>query len=344
MPESSRFLRLLRQGDVRNISFIELLFVIIFTSLLIFSSSLQDLSVARQEIADKDNAIARAQRELSELKDPQRLSRLVSIEQLTVEERRLRDEERRLQEQVNRLQAQLRNAESLSRLKDAAERQGRNIEQDLQQLAELEADFQRLRQALGAANDADRKRLIEESTRQIAELKRKIAALEAGALGGDQDLRNQLARLMAERDQQESQFRHLEADFQQLAAKLRQREDEDATKGSALGYRPCWSEDGKAVKTFDIYVTASGFRISRAWPTQFDPRARATPALIPIITDRLLAIAEFQRLAAPVQQAGREAADGSCVFYAKIINQSDLSVDEFRRREKIIQGYFYPFP
>jgi hypothetical protein len=68
MAHPRDFVRLLGRSDVRNLSYIELLLIIVFTSILLFSFASSDLSDAKGEIKTKNQEIEAANKALASRK------------------------------------------------------------------------------------------------------------------------------------------------------------------------------------------------------------------------------------------------------------------------------------
>ncbi len=323
-------MRRFRRADVRNVSYVELLFVIIFALLLVLTFTYQDVDEARAALGAHERKMAAKEAELAQLKplaDDKTRSRLRNMLDLDTEEKALL-------ERVRELRAQLA---------------------DLKAMAALEPNLDALGKVLEMPGQADPNLLLAEATRRLEKQQALIAELQE-ASGSDRHemarrlaersqqrdaLAGQVASLTAERDQARReltktsrQSRHLEREL----ARLRP----SGTTGGGRGLAPCWEDDqGDIVPTFDIVMGDSDFSVNPIWPDSFETRARSIAA-IAAIAGRTLSKSAFRRLADGVKQHGRKHTDGACVYYADISDRT-TSKQAYKTQRGLVEGYFYPF-
>jgi hypothetical protein len=297
MAQPIEITRLLRRVDIRNLSYIELLLIVVFTALLLFSFSRIDLAGEKKKNSALENIVQtekaklasskaendRANKELSDLRplaDPQTRSRLRNVGSLKAQEKQLFDK-------VVKLSAELRRLEATSRNRK-----------------QLEANIARL-------------------TEQMRRLR--------GSNRDQNQLKAEVARLTEQLRDSKERAKYLDRQNKSLTA---------SGTGNTFGRRPCWIADGRAVKTFDIFITDRGFRVVPDWPADFIAKAGSVPEILNLSSNRNLSDLQFSRLAKALDQRGRGA---NCVYYARARNGARaLSLKDYDARQKLIGQYFYP--
>lgn len=349
-------MRRFRRSDVRNVTFVELLFVIVFTLLLVLSFSFGtltkaqvDRNEARKAYDNQKMEVAKVQNELDFLRplgDPKRLSRLRDVDALS-------DEEQELTRKVQDLKQKAKRYEEFTRLKNEAAREGQDLLADLRELSALKPEFEKLRSTLEALPSANARELIGDVLRQLEERERVISGLTAATDTAERDvarrledlaherdrLRVELARRVAELTNQRDEVRRnldqrvvemrnegddvrdklhkLEQHIAELTEKrdrtLREleqhietlgNENRDlardlkrslakqvaqaaTTGGGGRGLRRCWEEDGKVIRTFDIYIQDANLRAIPARPRSYASKARRILHIMAMANRRL---------------------------------------------------------
>lgn len=297
--------RRFRRSEVRGISFIELLLVIVLTLLLILTFSYSDLTAARASLGAQKKQTAEVEKELAVLRplaDPQTLSRLRNIDDLT-------RAQKRLDAQLAALRKEARGYQKFVALKQDLARRGRKLEADLQLLAQAEA------------KNMDTKKLAD----RVVALSREMEGMRA--------------RLTQRIKELEGQNRNLNANIARLKVASKTRDDDPDKRG--LGLPPCWEDKGGAVPTFNITMTDRAFQIAAAWSARFENQARQSKAIQAMVGHRL-PIANFRRLAQALKKDGRAQPNGGCVYYATLIDRTE-SKNSYKTQRLIAEQYFYPY-
>jgi hypothetical protein len=207
---------------------------------------------------------------LRPLDDPIALSQLRNVQKLTAQERRLSDK-------VEQLRDELRGIE-----RSKGDRRKRDRE-----IASLKGQLRGLERA--------KKDLLRRNV-EIAKLKERLQGLESPQQAR-RKLKSEIDKLKEQLRETSERAQYLDRQNRSLSA---------SGEVNTFGRRPCWIANGRAVKTFDIFITDRGFNVFADWPRDFNAKARSEPAVGLLSNRRGLTVPQFRRLAGALDKRGRE--------------------------------------
>lgn len=130
--------------------------------------------------------------------------------------------------------------------------------------------------------------------------------------------------------------------LKRLEAQLKQRELHveklEKDLGNALGFRPCWGSNGKAVDgIFKVKLSDNGIVVTKSWPASRDEEAKLL-AIPNDSLDRILSSQSFRAAFKGVFDASRRA---NCAYYVAI-EDATQSAEKGFEYSQAVEGYFYP--
>jgi hypothetical protein len=330
--------RRLQRNEVRNISFVELMAVVVFSLLLVVSFSMADLDVAQSNLAavemDRDGAKTKLALKIKELAalhkayDPKKMTRLVPISRLNKQQRLTLEAEEKLKKQKRRkekLAAALEVEQGKARENDKRTKKLERTNIDLRAKAdEAERKLERIGEKVGpgtldklenygklAAEHAKSKEQIEEKRKQVIDLKAKLQLLEENYTNA----KNMLAFVTRSKK-----------------------------GGGGIDNPPCWpAGESRVHPVFKITLYANKALLTPIWPEVRSGDAQSHPIFKQFVNGGELNKKEFLNFVKRVRNYGEKNTDTPCVYYSKMVRGEDSD-----KKVKTMVGYFgtgfYPVP
>ncbi len=177
---AARHQRQLSRANVRSISYVELLLVVVFTILLTLAGAQQDLADAREEISN-----------LAIKTEPKQETHLVRISNLEA------DQKRKLAE-IDRLNKEISEYQKVKALIEQADKRGRDLIGDVQLMWKFEPVIKRLKRLLDGPKGRTDDAVLAEAAQTLEEQQTLIASLESSVGNSPQQSAKWIARLQTD--------------------------------------------------------------------------------------------------------------------------------------------------
>jgi hypothetical protein len=330
--------RKLSRADVRSISYIELLLIVVFAVLLTLAGLQEELTGARTDLADYRNRI-----------ESERKSRLVAVDQLKAEQKKLLDQTVRLKQKIVELR-------EISKLLEEAKSRGRDLASDVRLLWKFEPVISGLKRSLDQTTGNDLKSIIEAAIKQIEDQKQHIAALRRATSSTlqesvqqitelEQQLKEADRRLAARNDSSSREIDDLRNANRVLTNQIAalEKEIKAASKkpGTGRGRPACWVEGKDRIFTLlTIRVLDDGFKITRRWTEPYTTRVENNQAIMNLLNaldaNNFINIAGFKKYASAINSGNKD----NCVFHALSIDET-RTLKKFETNNNLVLRYFY---
>jgi hypothetical protein len=344
--------RRLQRNEVRNISFVELLAVVVFSLLLVVSFSMADLDAANsnlitanhdragaeKELAVKIEELAEIKKKLAELReldDPNKMTRLVNISMLHEQEKKTLE----AYELQKLLMTKLTNSvRKLSATESAATK--------AKQLAESQ-------KILVRGLEKKNSKLLADADRTARELKIIGKGISKGVLDKIDKLEN-IEDKLAERDEQliRKDKQVIELNEQLVSVNVRYADAINRLEfakrsmkgGGGIDNPPCWpAGKSKVHPVFKITLYSNKAVLIPIWPEARRFDALNHPIFKNFKNGGELNKREFIKFVNRVRNFGEKKTDTPCVYYSKMVRGEDSD-----KKVRAMVGYFgtgfYPVP